>query len=159
MEKLRQRLKWGAELIGNLWFLVMFGAFIIQVFTRYVLNHPLGWTTEMCLIAYLWFAFWAGGLMVRERDQVRFDLIYQNVPPRVRRVLAIAVALILGVVFAIALPANIDYVHFMANDSTWVMEIPFDYVFSVFVVFMVAFIVRMLWRAYRLTRSDWKDLI
>ena len=47
----------------------------------------------------------------------------------------------------------------MANDSTWVMEIPFDYVFSVFVVFMVAFIVRMLWRAYRLTRSDWKDLI
>ena len=159
MIRLFNGLKKGAELIGTLWFLVMFGAFIIQVFTRYVLNAPLGWTTEMCLIAFIWFVFWGGGLMTREQDQIRFDLIYQHVAPPVRRVLGIAVALILGGVFLFALPANLDFVAFMGHDKTWVMEIRFDYVFSVFIVFMVAFGIRSLWRAYRLLRPGWEDEI
>lgn len=137
----------------------MFGAFILQIFTRYVLNAPLGWTTEMCLIAYLWFVFWGGGFMVRESDQVRFDLLYRAVSPRVRRVLALVVSVVLGGLFLGALPANVDFVAFMAHDVTWVMEIRFDYVFSVFVVFMVAFAVRSFWRAYRLSRSDWENEI
>ena len=159
MEKLRQVLKTGAELIGCFWFLVMFGAFIIQVFTRYVLNHPLGWTTELCLIGFLWFAFWGAGLMVRERDEVRFDLIYQSVPPNIRRVMGFFAALLLGGVFAYGLPANLDYVAFMAHDKTWVLEIRFDYVFAVFIVFLVAFGARALWRAWRLTRAGWRDLL
>lgn len=159
MEKLRQSLRTGAELIGSVWFLVMFGAFIIQVFTRYVLNHPLGWTTEMCLIGFLWFAFWGGGLMVRERDHVRFDLIYQMAPPKVRRIMTFIVTLVLGGVFAYALPANLDYVMFMGHDRTWVMGIRFDLVFAVFVVFLVAVCARNLWRAYRVTRADWRDIL
>ena len=135
------------------------GYFIIQVFTRYVLNAPLGWTTEMCLIAYLWFAFWGGGLMTRERDQVRFDLIYQHVAPPVRRVLAILVAVIIGSVFLFALPANLDFITFMAHDKTWVMEIRFDYVFSVFIVFVTAMSIRSFWRAYRLIQPNWEKEI
>lgn len=159
MDRLRQVLKTGAELIGCFFFLVMFGAFLIQVFTRYVLDDPLGWTTEMSLIAFLWFAFWGAGLMVRERDQVRFDLIYQSVHPKARRIMALVVALVLGGVFLYALPANLDYVSFMASDKTWVMEIRFDYVFAVFIVFLVGVAVRALWRAWRLTRADWQDLL
>lgn len=152
-------MKTGAELIGCFWFLVMFGAFITQVFTRYVLNHPLGWTTEMCLIAFLWFAFWGAGLMVREKDQVRFDLVYQSVSPKARRIMALIAALLMGGVFAYSLPANLDYVAFMSHDKTWVLEIRFDYVFAVFAVFLVAFAARTLWRAYRITRADWRDLV
>jgi len=152
-------LKKGADLVGIAWFLVMFGAFITQVFTRYVLNDPLGWTTEMCLIAYLWFIFWGGGLMAGERDQIRFDLIYQHTAPQVRRILAILAAVAMGAIFLFALPANLDFVTFMAHDTTWVMEIRFDYVFSVFIVFMVAFTIRMIWRVYRLARPGWEDEI
>lgn len=159
MATLRQALAKGADLIGSAWFLVMFGAFVIQVFTRYVLNHPLGWTTEMCLIAFLWFAFWGGGLMVREQDHVRFDLLYQSVGPKAKRIMTGTVSLILGAVFAYALPANLDYVAFMAHDRTWVMEIRFDYVFAVFVVFLVAVAVRGLWRAFRISRADWQDVV
>jgi TRAP-type C4-dicarboxylate transport system permease small subunit len=159
VEKLRQSLRTGAELIGSFWFLVMFGAFIIQVFTRYVLNHPLGWTTEMCLIGFLWFAFWGGGLMVRERDHVRFDLFYQMAAPKARRIMTFIVTLVLGGVFAYALPANVDYVMFMAHDKTWVMGIRFDLVFAVFIVFLVAVCARNLWRAYRVTRADWHDIL
>ncbi|MCG8510085.1 MAG: TRAP transporter small permease subunit [Rhodospirillales bacterium] len=159
MDKLRRSLKLGAELIGTGWFLVMFGAFIIQVFTRYVLNDPLGWTTEMCLIAFLWFAFWSGGLITRESDQVRFDLLYQSVSPRVRRIFAIVTTGLIGGLFIAALPANVDFVTFMSHDVTWVMEIRFDYVFAVFIVFMVAFGVRTILRLIRLMRPGWRDRI
>ena len=159
MDRLRQSLKFGAELIGVLWFLVMFGAFLIQVFTRYVLNHPLGWTTEMCLIAFLWFAFWSGGLITRESDQVRFDLFYQNVSPKVRRIFALITTGALGGLFLAGLPANVDFVTFMAHDVTWVMEIRFDYVFAVFVIFMAAIGVRCVYRLVRLLRPGWHDEI
>ena len=131
MDRLRQSLKFGAELIGVLWFLVMFGAFLIQVFTRYVLNHPLGWTTEMCLIAFLWFAFWSGGVdHPRIRSGCASTCSNQNVSPKVRRIFALITTGALGGLFLAGLPANVDFVTFMAHDVTWVMEIRFDYVFA-----------------------------
>jgi len=152
-------LRTGAELIGSLWFLVMFGAFVLQVFTRYVLGAPLGWTTEVCLIAYLWFAFWGAGLMVRERDHVRFDMIYQMLPDKGRRIVAMVTSLAMGGLFVAALPANIDFVTFMGEDVTWVLEIRFDLVFAVFIVFMVGFAVVALGRAARLAGRGWRDEI
>ncbi len=135
----------------------MFGAFLLQVFTRYVLNAPLGWTTEVSLISFLWFAFWGAGLMTADKDHVRFDMLYRAAPRMVRRVMALIATLTLGIVFAIALPANVDFITFMAYDVTWVLEIRFDYVFSVFAVFMAAFGLRSLWRAWRLVGRDWPN--
>jgi len=33
---------------------VMFATFIIQIFARYVLNHPVGWSEEIIITAWLW---------------------------------------------------------------------------------------------------------
>ena len=150
-------LRFLSDLVGGLAFLTMFAAFILQVFTRYVLNDPLGWTSELCVIAFLWVAFWGAGLMTRERDQIRFDLFYQLAPPGVRRIMASIATATLAVVFLIALPGNYDFVRFMATDSTWVLEIRFDYVFAVFIVFMLAFALRCVWRVWRLLGRDWRD--
>ncbi len=159
MSKLFKSLKFGAELIGTVWFLVMFGAFLTQVFTRYVLNNPLGWTSELSLIAFIWFAFWSAGLVARNSDQVRFDIVYRSLPPKGRRVAAAVAATVMTILYAIALPANADYVAFMGSDSTWVLEIPFNYVFAAFLVFMAAVVVRGVWRLRQLLRRDWSRSI
>ncbi len=150
-------LKKGAELIGVFWFLVMFGAFLMQVFTRYVLNNPLGWTEEVCLIGYLWFVFWGSGLMVREPEHVRFDMVCQVVPIRVRRVFAIIVAVAMTALYLAGLFPNVDYVNFMSSDRTWILGIRFDYVFAVFIVFMVAYAVRNIIRLVALLGAKWLD--
>lgn len=155
MTRLLRNLRVGADLMGNLFFLVMFGAFLLQVFTRYVLNDPLGWTEEVSLIAYLWVVFWGAGLMVREDEHVRFDMIFQSVPIRARRILAVICAAGLAGMFLVGLPGNVDYVNFMAEDKTWILGIRFDIVFSVFIVFMVAYAARNLIRLWRLCRRDW----
>ena len=150
-------LRFIGDLVGALAFLTMFAAFILQVFTRYVLNDPLGWTSELCVIAFIWVAFWGAGLMTRERDQIRFDLFYQLAAPGVRRIMALIAAAALAIIFLFALPGNYDFVRFMATDRTWVLEIRFDYVFAVFIVFMLAFALRCLWRVWRLLGRDWRD--
>jgi len=157
--RLRALLKGAAEAVGGLLLAVMFGAFLLQVFMRYVINRPLEWTLEVCLIAYLWFVFWSLAFLLNEREHIAFGLLYDQAAPPVRRVLAIiSVALIASLLLA-ALPGTYDFIRFMAIDRSWVLHLRFDLVFSVFLLFMVAVIVRSLRRLGRLLGRDWRDAL
>ena len=54
----------------------MFAAFILQIFTRYVMNNPLSWTQEVCVTTWLWLVLWGSAFSLNEHDQVRFDVLY-----------------------------------------------------------------------------------
>ena len=54
----------------------MFAAFILQIFTRYVMNDPLSWTQEVCVTTWLWLVLWGSAFSLNEHDQVRFDVLY-----------------------------------------------------------------------------------
>ena len=70
----------------------------------------------------------------------------------------ISAALIASLLLA-ALPGTYDFRRFMAIDETWVTHLRFDPVFSVFLLFMVALIVRSLRRFGRLLGRDWRDAL
>ena len=57
MSSLRARLRLFAEWVAAILFLAMFAAFLLQVFTRYVLNDPIAWTQEFVLVVYIWIVF------------------------------------------------------------------------------------------------------
>jgi TRAP-type C4-dicarboxylate transport system permease small subunit len=146
----------GAELIGAALFAVMFGTFLLQIVMRYVVRQPLGWTIELCMIAFIWIVFWSCAFTLKERDHVTFNLLYQEVGPRVRRVFAILSALLLGAALMAALPATIDYVTFMRRYGTPILNVPFSYVFAVLVLFLIAVAVRQVVQLVRLLRSGWE---
>lgn len=143
-----------AENVAAALLAAMFAAFMLQIVTRYVLNNPLGWTLEVCLTTWLWLVLWGGGLILTERDHVRFDILYQMVRPGVRRVFALISALALIAAIAAALPASWDYITFYEIKSSSTLGIRLDYVFSVYAIFSVALIVRYAIRAWRLVRGD-----
>ena len=60
---------------------VMFVAFIVQIVFRYLLNFPIGWTSELTVIAWLWLVLWGAAFVVKESEEIRFDLIYGAVGP------------------------------------------------------------------------------
>lgn len=124
---------------------VMFVAFLIQVVFRYVLNFPVGWTSEVTVISWLWLVLWGAAFVVTEREEIRFDLIYGAVGRRTRRVLAIIGSIALLILYILSLPAAVDYVTFMKIQSTAYLKIRFDYLFSIYVIFAVAIIIRYLW--------------
>ena len=59
--------------------------------------------------------------------------------------------------FVAALPANVDFVTFMAIDTTSVLEIRFDIIFFCFLIFMVAVILRALYKIKCLLSAKWRD--
>jgi C4-dicarboxylate transporter, DctQ subunit len=129
---------------------VMFVAIMVQVISRYVVNLPLGWTDEVSRAAWLWLVLWGAAFIVRDRDEIRFELLHASVGPRLRRAMTVATALALVAILVAALPATVDYVTFMKVQSTAYLHLRYDLLFSVYLLFVAAVIVRQLvlgWRA------------
>jgi C4-dicarboxylate transporter, DctQ subunit len=92
---------------------IMFLAFLIQIVFRYFFNFPIGWTSELSVIAWLYMALLGSAFWLKESDEIRFDLISDRLGPLGRRVLGLIVAVAAIVLFGMALPATIKYVAFM----------------------------------------------
>jgi len=127
----------------------MFAAFILQIIFRYVINLPIGWTHEVSCILWIWLVLWGAAFVLREEEEIRFDLIYASAGPTLRRVMMLITAAGLIGLYAISLPAIADYVAFMKVESTAYLKVRFDWLFSIYIVFVVATLCRYLWLAWR----------
>jgi len=128
---------------------VMFTVFILQIFFRYVVNLPVGWTHEISVIMWLWMVLFGTAFVVRDSEEIRFDILYSAVSDRWRRILVVTTAAILIAFFSISLPAVIDYVMFMKVEKTAYLKIRFDWLYSIYAIFAVATIVRQFWLGYQ----------
>ena len=124
---------------------VMFLAFIIQIVFRYFLNFPIGWTSELTVILWLWLVLWGAAFVVKESEEIRFDLISGALGRRARIAIGIVAAVALVALYATALPATWSYVTFMKVEKTAYLKIRFDWLFSIYLIFVVAIVVRYLW--------------
>ena len=145
MIRIRTWLRRRAEDVIVLLLAVMFVAFLIQIVFRYLFNFPIGWTSELTVVTWLWLVLWGAAFVVTEREEIRFDLIYAAVGDRTRRIMAIVTGLSLLGLYGISLPAVADYVTFMKVQSTAYLKIRFDILYSVYLFFVVAVLVRYVW--------------
>ena len=136
---------------------VMFFAFLVQVFSRYVLNWPSGWTNELSSILWIWIVLWGAAFVLTEQEEMRFDLIYASVGARTRGVMFLICAASLIFLYGISFPAVVDYVTFMKVEKSSYLEIRFDWLFSIYVIFVVAIIIRYLWLSWQVLRGDAPD--
>ena len=134
-----------AENVVALLLAIMFVAFILQIVFRYFLNFPIGWTSELSVIAWLYITLLGSAFWLKESEEVRFDLLSGRLGPVGRRVVGFVVALSAVVLFGMALPATVKYVAFMKVESSSYLKIRLDVLYSVYVVFAVAIIVRYGW--------------
>ncbi len=134
-----------ADAVPAILLAAMFVCFIIQVFMRYVIDSPVGWTVEVCVIAWLWILLWGQSVSVEERDEIRFDILYGSVSPQVRRWFRAVFSVMLVGIYAWSLPALWDFVTFMKIQETSYLDIPFSWVYSVALIFSVVTILRYAW--------------
>jgi C4-dicarboxylate transporter DctQ subunit len=124
---------------------VMFTVFILQIVFRYILNLPIGWTHEISVIMWLWLVLFGTAFVVRDSEEIRFDILYAAVNDRTRRVLVVMSAIALIFFFSISLPAVVDYIAFMKVEKTAYLDIRFDWLYSIYAIFAVATIIRQFW--------------
>ena len=139
-----------AEDIAVFLIATMFVCFLLQIIFRYFFNQPLGWTEEVTVLCWLWVVLWCAAFVMRDEDEIRFDIVYGAVSPRTRRVFNIVTSIALISLLAVSLPATVKYVLFMKREHSAYLRIPFVYLYSIYVIFAVACIIRqslLLWRA------------
>jgi C4-dicarboxylate transporter DctQ subunit len=141
-----------AENISALLLLAMFLCFILQITARYVFNYPLGWTDEVSVLCWIWCTLWGAAFVLREKDEVRFDIIYSAASEKTRRIFTIITGVAAIALFGIALPAVFSYVTFLKVERSAYLGIRLDYLYSIYLLFSLAVIVRyaaLTWRAIK----------
>jgi len=139
----------GAEAVAVAMLAAMFLAFLIQIVFRYALNFPVGWTHELSIVLWIWLVLWAAAFVLREDEEIRFDLLYGAVGDGTRRAMCLVTAAGLVGLYLVSLPAIADYVAFMRVQRTAYMKIRFDWLYVIYVIFAVAAIARYLWLGFR----------
>src|SRR5262245_53322245 len=133
---------------------VMFIAFIIQILFRYLFNFPIGWTSELTVICWLWLVLWGSAFVLSEKEEIRFDLLYSAVGSRARIVMAVVFSLALVALYGASLKGSYAYVSFMKVEKSSYLKIPMDLLFSIYLIFLVAILVRYVWLLARLLRGE-----
>ena len=142
-----------AENVAAAMLAVMFAAFVIQIVFRYFFNFPIGWTSELTVIMWLWLVLWGAAFVVKESEEIRFDLIHGVAGRRARVAMGIVISVAVVVLYGMSLPATFSYVSFMKVESSSYLKIRMDWLFSIYLIFAVAVIVRYLWLLALLLRG------
>lgn len=159
--------KWftrGTEFIAATMLAAMFFTFLLQIFSRYVLQTPFGWTLELCLILWVWIVFFGCAFIVREKDHVTFDIFYLAAPRRLRQVLALISAGAITIGMVISFLPTWDYIDFLRLRGTSTVrlpitgdKIPMRTIFSIYAVFMAVIALRYTWRFVDVARNGPPD--
>lgn len=157
MSRLQEIGRWLSRRAENLLVLMiaaMFAAFIIQIVFRYLFNLPIGWTHEISVLLWVWIVLFGAAFVLRESEEIRFDILYGNASSDVRRWMTIITSAALVVLYVISLPAVTSYVTFMKVEKTAYLKLPFNWVYSIYIAFALAAIARYLWLGWRAIRGE-----
>lgn len=179
MQSLLNRFTRGAEFIAAMALAAIFITFILQIFTRYAAKiawvmpipavsdwmlslEPLRWTVYLISLLWVWLIFFACSFIVRERDHVAFDIFYHAMPPKGRKVMAIAGALIMiGVMLYSFAPTweAIMVSRLMELKKLQTLrvpitgdKIPVKWLFASYILLMIALIARYIWGLFYIFR-------
>jgi TRAP-type C4-dicarboxylate transport system permease small subunit len=131
----------------------MFLAFVLQIVFRYFLDWPTGWTSELTVVMWLWMVLWGAVFVLRDDEEIRFDLFLASASRRRVRVMGTVAAVAIVVLYALSVKDSWEYVAFMKVERSSYLKIRMDHLYSIYVIFLVAAIVRFAWGAWRLWRE------
>lgn len=166
--------KWfirATEFVAAMLMAAMFAAFLLQIAIRYTARAAwvaaalpfldpahYGWTLEFCLVCWVWIVFWGNAFVVRERDHVRFDILYTRVGPGLRKWFAIISAAAIGAGLLASLEPTLGKFHVLRLKKTATLSqlfgdgIRMRDVYAIYALFLVVVPLRYAWRAWHAFR-------
>ena len=148
-----------ADLVSGLMFAAVFLIFNYKIITRYLQHDEAAWADEVSVILFIWIIFWANAFLVRDREQITFDLVYRQVSDGMKRWMALARLVLIGGIFLWALPGSVDYLLFLWRERTPVLGLRLDVIYSCFGLFLAAVILRAVGTIVQLIGPKWRDSI
>ena len=117
-------------------FCIMFLTFILQVFFRYVIRHPLTWSMEIIVIGFVWTVIFGACYTMRRKSHVKFTMIYDRLAPRPAAVFRMLGNIIIAGTFLSLVYASYKYAFFVGFQKTAVFRISYTLIFMPFAYFL-----------------------
>ncbi len=152
MKMLKRGLLIGAEGMVAAMLAAIFLTFVLQIFSRYVMSNPFGWTLEVCLTLWVWLVFWGCAFVVGHDEHVTFDVVYRAVKPGTRRILALlgSAAIVIGLIASFY--PTWDWINFLKIKKSAILKIPMRTVFSIYAIFIICTVAAYAWRFVKIVR-------
>lgn len=126
-------------------FVMLFVAFLSNVFFRYVLRNPQNWTFELSVNAFVVVGLLGACAAYRKEDHVIFDLFYTQLGSKGQNILRMISGITVIIMFSIAIPGIVGYLVKLPV-KTSIMEIPQNIIFSVFPILLISTVLRSIYR-------------
>jgi TRAP-type C4-dicarboxylate transport system permease small subunit len=117
-------------------FLLMFTSFILQVFFRYIVRHPLTWTQETIVLGFIWVVVHGACYTMRRGSHIKFTLFYDRLKPRTAAIFRLLGNIIIIITFAALIIPSWKYSFFVGFQKTAIFRIPLTVMFISFVYFL-----------------------
>ncbi len=89
LEKFAHLLEQIVNRVAIIFFSVIFGVMLVQIFFRYVLNSPLVWTEELCRCLFIWICFLGWTIALRRKSHIRISFFFERLPHSLQKMIAI----------------------------------------------------------------------
>lgn len=122
--------------LPSLIFVFLFLSYIVLIFYRYVLKASVDWMYELNSLSFVWCGIFAASYGSRKDTHVKFTILYDHVSPQWQTAMRIIGNLFVLVLFVILFPAAVENLIFMKVRKSSILKLPFNWVFSPFIVFM-----------------------
>lgn len=157
MKKFFKLLSHLPEAISAAMLAALFVTFLLQIFSRYVLSQPFGWTLELCLVLWVWIVFFGNAFIVRDRDHVTFDILYLAAPAGPRKIMALLTSIIIAGSLLYSLAPTWDWIDFLRIKKSATLKVPMRDIYSIYAVFLIAVSARYIWRIVVILRHGTPD--
>lgn len=129
-------LRWCArnpvELLGGLVVLLLTVVVFLQVFYRYALHSPLGWSEEFAMFLWQWVNYIGAAVAVRHARNYHIDLVTNRLPGNLRIGLEIMSSLIVFGVGYLFIHMGIKMTVLTSNQLYPTLQFPLAYAYVVF---------------------------
>ncbi|MGO4890240.1 TRAP transporter small permease [Anaerobacillus sp. MEB173] len=102
----------------------------LQVFFRYVLKQPLGWSQEVLLISFVYCILFGAALCIKNKEHLQVDLL-DNAPEWVKKLATILEFVVVGIIIVIFIYFGYQLVqaNFSSGQIVGLLPIKYAYVY------------------------------
>lgn len=134
-------------------FVVMFLAFILQIFSRYVLTKAWVWPFEITVLGFVWTIMFGACYALYRKDMIDFPIIYDGLSAQWKKILTVIGNLVFFVLMALAIVPVYEATSFLYIQKSSVLRIPFNIFFAPFLFTLLYFTAYSLYELIKTIRN------
>lgn len=126
-------------------FVLMFLDFVAGIIARYVFRSPIRWSVDVASILFLYLVGFSACYAYRTNTHVRFTLLYDILPLKLKALTAFLGNLLIFITFTISIKPSWDYIQFMKISHASSIRIYFNVIYFPYMIFLFSTLLYSLW--------------